>query len=512
MAVNMKVLYVCTELFPFLKTGGLADVTAGLTQALQAGGCDVRLLIAGLPAIAADALGETFVARLPDGPAPWGRAPDLPAADLMQAMLPGYAVPIYLLRAPALFDRPGNPYQGPDGRDWPDNAQRFAALGWAAATLGQGLDPSWRPDIIHCHDWHAGLAPAYVRAFSASGQATPATVFSIHNLAYQGVFPRSAFSSLGLPQACFSIEGLEFFDNVSFMKAGIQYADRITTVSPTYAKEILTPEQGCGLDGVLRERAPHLVGILNGVDPHVWNPGADPWLASPYDVDSLHKKRAIKRALQNRFGLEPRASALVFGVVSRITEQKGLHLLPQLLGDLVQRGGQLALLGQGSDALERALCEAQSHYPGQVGVHIGYDEMMAHEVVAGADVLLMPSMFEPCGLTQLYALRYGTLPLVRRVGGLADTVVDCSLDTMSDDTATGFVFDEPSDAALLGAVHRAFALAQQPTLWTAVQQRGMRLRFDWAAAARQYVSLFLSLRDDAVQRRALRTQGVYHVS
>lgn len=507
----MRVLYVCTELFPFLKTGGLADVTAGLTQALQAADCDVRLLITGLPALLAQIQSETLVASLPQGPTPWGYAPKLPMAEVVQATLPGAAVTVYVLRAPDLFDRPGSPYQNSDGQDWPDNALRFAALGWAAATLGQGLDPTWKPDIIHCHDWHAGLAPAYVRAFAATGHPTPATVFSIHNLAYQGIFPGAVFSSLGLPQDYFGISGLEFFDSVSFMKAGIQYADRITTVSPTYAKEILTPAQGCGLDGTLRGREPHLVGILNGVDPNIWNPETDRLLASTYDADSLNKKSINKHALQIRFGLEPRSSALVFGVVSRITEQKGLHLLPQVLGDLVHHGGQLALLGQGSDALERSLNEAKLQYPGQVSVHIGYDELMAHEVIAGADVLLMPSLFEPCGLTQLYALRYGTLPLVRRVGGLADTVVDCSLETVSDGIATGFVFDDPSSRAMQGAINRAFSLARQPALWAAVQQCGMRLRFDWANAAHQYASLFRSLRPFAERSDVAQPHGVARV-
>lgn len=493
----MKVLYVCTELFPFLKTGGLADVSAGLPPALAALGCEVRLLLPAFPAIAKAATDTQAVALLPNGITPWGVAPDLPAASVACARFPGLDFPVYLLQSPASFERSGNPYLGPDGKEWPDNAQRFAALGWAAATLGQGLDPDWVPDVIHCHDWHAGLAPAYVRAFAAAGHATPATVFTIHNLAYQGLFSRRVFPHLGLPSACFNVSGLEFFDQVSFMKAAIQYADHITTVSPTYAREIGTEPQGCGLDGLLRERAHALSGILNGVDYQVWSPASDALLPMTYDVDTLSGKAAVKRAMQTRFGLEPRDDALVFGIVSRLTAQKGLHLLPLVLDELVQRGGQLALFGQGDAALEQAFVDAAVRYPGQVGVQIGYDEATAHAVVAGADVIMVPSTFEPCGLTQLYGLRYGTLPLVRRVGGLADTVVDCTLENLDDHSATGFVFDALTAEGLLSAMRRAFVLFRRPAEWRAVQRQGMGLRFDWHTSALHYLAMYQSLRPGA---------------
>lgn len=493
----MKVLYVCTELFPFLKTGGLADVSAGLAPALQAVGCEVRLLLPAFPAIANQALSTRPIASLPAGPMPWGLAPVLPPASLTLATLPGLELPVYLVQAPALYDRPGNPYLGPDGKDWSDNAIRFAALGWAGATLGQGLDPHWRPDVIHCHDWHSGLTPAYVRAFATAKQTTPATVFTIHNLAYQGLFAAAEITRLGLPRSWFDINGFEFFGKVSFMKAALRYADRITTVSPTYAREISSEAQGCGLDGLLRERANSLSGILNGVDDLIWNPATDALLPAPYDEHKLQGKTLAKHALQTKFGLEPRANALVFGAVSRLTEQKGLHLLPQVLADMVQRGGQLALLGQGDVALERAFVDAAIRYPGQVGVRIGYDEVTAHAVIAGADVILVPSEFEPCGLTQLYGLRYGTLPLVRRVGGLADTVVDCTLENLDEGSATGFVFDELSPAGLLSAVRRAFVLFRRPDEWSAVQQRGMGLRFDWLASAQHYLAMYQTLRPGA---------------
>ena len=493
----MKVLYVCAELFPFLKTGGLAEVSAGLPPALQALGCEVRLALPAFPALAHAALSSRPVARVPGGKTPWGHAPALPAAEVALARLPGLAQPVYLIESPSLYARAGNPYLGPDGKEWGDNALRFAALGWAGALLGRGLDPDWVPDVIHCHDWHAGLVPAYLRAFAAAGRHTPATVFTIHNLAFQGLFPPTVFPRLGLPAAHFDIGGLEFYGQVSFMKAALQYADRVTTVSPSYAREILTEAQGCGLEGLLRERAGHLSGILNGVDYQVWNPATDALLPATYDVDTLAHKASVKRALQLRFGLEPRAQALVFGVVSRLTTQKGLHLLAQVMAELVQRGGQLALLGQGDTALEQAFVDAALRFPGQVGVRIGYDEVSAHSVVGGADVILVPSAFEPCGLTQLYGLRYGTLPLVRRVGGLADTVVDCTLENLDDGSATGFVFDELSAPALLSAVRRAFVLFGRPAEWAAVQRCGMALRFDWRAAALHYLALYQSLRPGA---------------
>lgn len=493
----MKVLYVCAELFPFLKTGGLADVSAGLPPALQALGCDVRLLLPGFPALMGAAISPQRVAKLPGGRTPWGQAPSLPPVELVRVTLPGLAVPVYLLSSAALFERPGNPYVGPDGHDWRDNATRFAALGWAAAMIGQGLEPSWQPDVIHGHDWHAGLAPAYVRAFAQAGARTPATLITVHNLAYQGLFAGAEFRALGLPGANFAIDGLEYFGQVSFLKAALQYSDRITTVSPTYAREIMQPAQGCGLDGVLRARAGDLSGILNGVDEQVWSPAHDPFLSTPYDVDTLSNKAQAKQALQHRLGLAPRPEALVFGVVSRLTEQKGLHLLAPLMADLVQRGGQLALLGQGETALEQAFVAAAAQYPGQVAVQIGYDEATAHAVIAGADVILVPSVFEPCGLTQLYGLRYGTLPLVRRVGGLADTVMDCSLENLEEDCATGFVFEDLSVQGLSGALRRAFVLFKRPADWAGVQRHAMSLRFDWLGAARHYLALYQSLRPAA---------------
>jgi starch synthase len=398
--------------------------------------------------------------------------------------------PVWLLHAPGLYERPGNPYVDETGRPWPDAAEQFAWLGWATALLGTGLDRDWRPDVVHGHDWHSGLAFAYLRQLGLGGARKPATVFTIHNLAYQGLFPADVRTRLGLPDALFQLTGLEYHGQVSFMKAGLKYADAITTVSPTYAREITGAEQGCGLDGVLRQRHAVLHGILNGVDDAVWNPENDPLVQPGYDAEHLDGKAQAKARLQQQLQLQPSPSALLFCVVSRLTEQKGLHLLPGVVDELVRRGGQLAVLGTGDAPIVAALQACAERHPGQVAVHIGYDEALSHAVIAGSDVILVPSRFEPCGLTQLYGLRYGTLPLVRAVGGLADTVTDCSLENLDDGSASGFVFRELSEADLLAAVRRAFALHRRPADWRAVQRHAMALRFDWARAAADYLRVY----------------------
>lgn len=500
--MSLRVLYVCSEVFPLLKTGGLADVGAGLPPALRAQGLDVHLLLPAFPSVVAGVTPDGPPLALPprgsDGlPADLGPAPHT-AGDTVPWLQAGRITeggqPVWLLHAPGLYQRPGNPYLNPQGHPWDDSAEQFAWLGWAAALLGTGLAPDGAPDVVHGHDWHTGLAFAYLHCLSAAGRRRPATVFTIHNLAYQGVFGAEVRERLGLPDGLFQMQGLEFHGHVSFMKAGLSYSDAITTVSPTYAREITGEEQGCGLDGLLRERRDRLHGILNGVDDAVWNPAADPLVRPGFDARRLAGKARAKARLQKRMKLEPRPDALLFGVVSRLTEQKGLHLLPGVVHELVQRGGQLAVLGNGDPQIEHALQHAAQRHPGQVAVHIGYDEALSHGVIAGADAILLPSRFEPCGLTQLYGLRYGTLPLVRGVGGLADTVTDCSLENLDDGSASGFVFQDLSEAALLTALRRAFALRRRPDDWRAVQRHAMSLRFDWTRAAQAY---------DQVYRQAL---------
>jgi starch synthase len=484
----MRVLHVCTEIYPLLKTGGLADV-AGALPAAQArggygGGCDARVLVPGFPALRAGILGQELVTEL-------GPAFGAPAIRLYRGTLPDSGVAAYVIDAPDLYDRPGNPYADARSQAYPDNLQRFALLGWIAARLAEGLDEAWRPQVVHAHDWHAGLAPAYLKAAEqATGRRLAGSVQTIHNLAYQGNFPSHMFGYLGLPAHFFDINGIEFHGQCSFLKAGLFFADKITTVSPTYAREIQHSEQGCGLDGLLRARAHDLAGILNGVDDAVWNPATDALIAQQYDTQSFAGKLACRTALQREAGLAIQNDGPLFCAVSRLTEQKGLHLVLAALPEIVRRGGQIMLLGSGDTELEMAFSAAAAAHPQAVAVRLGYDEQLAHRIIAGGDVILVPSRFEPCGLTQLYGLKYGTLPLVRKVGGLADTVVDCSLENMGDGLATGFVFESFDDAGINAAVRRAFALYQRADDWKRVQVRAMHQQFGWDGAAAQYVALY----------------------
>ena len=478
----MRVLQVCSEIFPLLKTGGLADVCGALPGALLKRGCDVRVLVPAFPAIlrgVPDATQVTGASGLADG------------MRLLRGTLPGTAVPIYLIDAPSLYAREGNPYADEAGLAYADNHRRFALLGRVGALLADGLDPSWSAQVVHGHDWHAGLAPAYLRAAQLrSGRRLAGSVHTVHNLAFQGTFGLEVLGELGLPADFYQTHGLEFHGQVSFMKAGLHYADHITTVSPTYAREIQGAEQGCGLDGVLRERSGELSGILNAVDDAVWNPAIDALIPARYDGRRLSGKGRCRLALQNSFGLGPQTDQPLFGVVSRLTEQKGFNLILEGLPQLLERGGQLVVLGTGEPALVSALLQAAKTHPGAVAVKVGYDEELAHSVVAGVDVMMVPSRFEPCGLTQLYGLKYGSLPLVRRVGGLADTVVDSSLENLDDGTATGFVFERFAVDDYVSALRRAFALFKRKGEWQEVQRRAMAQAFDWDAAAAQYVAQY----------------------
>ena len=475
----MRVLHAAAELYPLIKTGGLADVLGALPGALAALDVDTRVLIPGYPAV---------MAAL-DGAEPVAAETDMlgGSARLLSGRAFGVPVPIYVLDCPPLFDRPGNPYLEAQGRDWPDNHRRFGALSWLAARLGQGADPAWRPDVVHAHDWQAGLAPAYLRL---AGGARPGTVLTVHNLAYQGLFPRDTLSELRLPEWAFTYDQLEFHGQLGFLKSGLAFADRISTVSRTYALEIQGAEQGCGLDALLRHRAGELVGIVNGIDTDVWNPAADPHLPAPYSAAAPAGKTRSKAALQGAFGLATAPEAPVFGVVSRLNVHKGLDLVLAAIPGLLRKGGQLVLLGSGDGELERGFADVAGRHPGQVGVRIGYDEALSHLIQGGSDVILVPSRSEPCGLTQLYALRYGALPLVRRAGGLADTVVDSSPAAIRAGTATGFVFDAATPRALAAAITRACRLYRDRRRWEKVQKTGMNQDFGWPAAAREYLALY----------------------
>ncbi len=480
-AAALRVLHVAAEVFPLVKTGGLADVVAALPVAQAEQGADVRLLLPGYPAVIESVQGARPVIDI-------GACFGALRVRLMLGRMPGTALPVYVIDAPYLYRRSGGPYQAADGDEWPDNLQRFALLGWVAAHLAaDDADPAWVPDIVHAHDWHAAMACAFVAEHLPSRAAS---VFTVHNLAFQGLFPMHDWPLLGLASRLMSPAGLEYHGQLSFMKAGLKFADRITTVSPSYAREIATHEFGCGLDGVIRGRGAVVSGILNGIDDAVWNPATDPAIAQRYDAERLAGKAACKRALQAELGLHPDADALLLVVVSRLTAQKGMDLLLAALPELLPHGVQLAVQGTGDPALEAAFRMAEQAHPGRVQVHVGYDEARAHRMVAGADMIAVPSRFEPCGLTQLYGLRYGTLPLVRRVGGLADTVTDADETALGEGRATGFAFDAATPRALLQAVARALVLWRNRGSWQALMQRGMAQSLSWRQPAQQYLELY----------------------
>ena len=483
----MRVLQVSAEIFPLLKTGGLADVAGALPPALHARGCDVRVLLPGFPVIL-----QGLVNSAPTGQftTPWGEVLQVRLGELPAIPCGDKPLLAYVLESPGLYERPGSPYEDVERRPYADNHRRFGALAWAAAHISQGMDAQWAPRLVHGHDWHAGLVPACIRMHTAGQTRRAATVHTVHNLAYQGLFDASLFGDLGLPENAFEVDGLEFHGHISFIKAGLFYADHITTVSPTYAEEIQTPEQGCGLDGLLRGRRDRLSGILNGVDEAVWSPASDAAIPAAFELRRMAGKARCKLALQLESGLEAEADAPLFAIVSRLTEQKGLPLVLAGVRDIVERGGQLLILGSGDADLEQACLDEARAHAARVAVRIGYDEAFAHRIFAGSDVTLVPSRFEPCGLTQMYGLKYGSLPLVRSVGGLADTVVDADLATLEDQTATGFTFRDFSGDAYRHAVRRAFALFARKAAWARVRQTGMRQAFSWDQAAAQYLAVY----------------------
>jgi starch synthase len=487
----MNVLHVAAEVFPLVKTGGLADVVAALPVAQAEQGADVRLLLPGLPPIMDGVQSPRTVVDI-------GACFGALRVRLLLGRMPGSKLPVYVIDAPYLYRRGGSPYQDSLGEEWPDNLLRFALLGWVAAHLAaDDADPQWVPDIVHAHDWHAAMACAYV----AEHVATPAaSVFTVHNLAFQGLFPMHDWPLLGLASRLMSPTGLEFHGQLSFMKSGLIFADHVTTVSPSYAREIATHEFGCGLDGVIRGRDGAVAGILNGIDDDVWNPATDPAIAVRYDAERMQGKPACRRALQAELALDLDDSACLLTVVSRLTAQKGLDLVLAALPELVSKGVQFAIQGTGESALEAAFRMAQQVHPGRVHTFIGYDESRAHRLVAGADIIAVPSRFEPCGLTQMYGLRYGTLPVVRRVGGLADTVIDATPAALADGSATGFVFDAATPAAFERCVLRAVDARRDRDTWKALTERAMAQTLSWAEPARQYLSLYARTLEERRQR------------
>ncbi len=482
-APKLSVLFATSEVAPLIKTGGLADVAGSLPAALMQAGLDVRVLVPGYRQLLENVKSRGKLVSFP-------AIGEMPASQLLAAKLPN-GVPLLIVDCAQLYDRPGGPYQDVAGNDWPDNALRFGLLSYLAAVLAGASSPlPWRPRILHCNDWQTGLAPAYLRFMNGEKSRT---VMTIHNLAYQGIFPPQTTSRLGLPPSSFSPDGIEYYGNVSFLKAGLFYADRITTVSPHYAHEIQSEPLGMGMQGLLAHRSASLTGILNGIDTDAWDPETDPYIARYYNAVRLPAKLENKRALQVRLGLEQRDDVPLLGSIGRLAHQKGFDLLAEIAPDLLEVPAQIAILGSGDTALQDSLQALSKANPGKAGVFIGYDESMAHLIEAGADIFLMPSRFEPCGLNQMYSQRYGTPPVVHDTGGLHDSVVDCTPQTVADKTATGFVFAPATSTALLAATKRAIAAYGDKRTWRQLQKNGMARDFSWDASAQRYIAMYESL-------------------
>jgi starch synthase len=477
--MTLRVLAVASEIFPLVKTGGLADVVGALPAALHHHGIETRTLVPGYPGIMSGIEERATVAAIDDlfgGPA---------------TVVSGKAgrLDLFAIDAPHLYDRPGNPYLSSSGTDWPDNAERFAALGYVGALIATGKIGDFNPDILHGHDWQAAMAPVYLRF---GHRPRPRTVITIHNIAFQGQFPAAIFALLKLPSAAFAIDGIEYYGHLSYLKGGIQSADAITTVSPTYAEEICTPAGGMGLDGLLRARRSVLTGIVNGIDTDVWNPATDAALARQYDARTLPRRAANKRAVETEFAIEPGDGPL-YCVISRLTWQKGMDILTESIDRIVASGVRLAVLGTGEPAIEQEFLSAAERRRGRVGVVIGYNEKLSHLLQGGADAILVPSRFEPCGLTQLCGLRYGCVPVVARVGGLADTIIDANEAALAAEAAIGIQFSMSDPGALDNAIARANRIHRDAKAWSGMQRRGMKVDVSWTHSAKRYADLYRSL-------------------
>lgn len=478
-----RILFASSEAAPLIKTGGLADISGSLPAALKSLRQAVRLIIPAYPEAIRNAGHVKNIGTLKIGEH---------SVRLLEGRMPDSKVVVWLVDSPAHFSRTGGPYTDNSGHDWADNAERFALFSRVIVEIAMNRARlNWQPEVVHCNDWQTGLVPTLLNMENPR----PGTVFSIHNLAYQGVFPYRTFADLGLPAALWSYRSLEYFGNLSFIKGGLVFADRLTTVSPTYAEEICTPTLGYGMDALLRHRRDRLTGILNGVDYDVWDPCADPLIDTPYTVETPAGKQNNKLALQRRFGL-PEKTIPLLGMVGRMVEQKGIDLVLDAI-PLIDIPVQLVILGSGEKRFEQAALALAKRFPKQIGVYIGYDESLAHLIEAGADVFLMPSRFEPCGLNQLYSLRYGTPPVVHKTGGLADTVTHTDTHTLEAGSATGFVFDFPDIQGLLWAIRQALKCYERSDCWPQVMKNAMQQDFSWSHSARLYLSLYRQAIQDA---------------
>jgi starch synthase len=474
--MSLRALSVVSEAYPLVKTGGLADVAGALPAALKPYDVAVTTLLPGYNKVM-KALSRGEVLH---------QYKDLLGAEARLIAGTAGGLDVIVLDAPEFFARDGGPYLDPTtGKDWPDNWMRYGALGRAAADLAQGKAGDGSFDLVHGHDWQGALAPAYLRY---DGSSVP-SIITIHNIAFPGWFAPETFPHLGLPQRAYSIEGVEYFGGVGFLKAGLHTADAITTVSPTYAEEIRTKEFGMGLEGLIRARGDRVFGIVNGIDTTVWNPASDPNLIQQYDARALHLRRQNRQAVEKAFGLSD-GFGPIFCVISRLTTQKGMDVLASLTDDLVAMGGRLALLGSGDTKLETAFIAASNKHRGKIGVTIGYDEALSHLMQGGADAILIPSRFEPCGLTQLYGLRYGCVPVAANTGGLADTIIDANEAAVNAGVATGFLFHGVTRESLTGAIAHTIARYANRKVWKALQEQGMRADYSWARSARQYADLY----------------------
>jgi starch synthase len=475
-----KILFVSSEVHPLIKTGGLADVSGSLPLSLAQLGQDLRIFMPNYGAIkCSQEVNKKCTLHI-----------DNHTVHILETRLPDSELIIWLLDYPDFFGSKGNPYTDEYGNSWGNTAERFALFSRVAVEIAQNrAQLNWQTDIVHCNDWQSGLVPALL----SLEPIRPATVFTIHNMAYQGIFPRETFQQLNLPDELWNGHAIEFYGNMSFIKGGIACADHITTVSPTYALEIQTPEFGYALEGLLQYRHNELIGIINGIDLKQWSPENDTRIPQTFSVKRLAKKIINKTALQKYFLLPEKENIPVIGLISRLVDQKGINLVIDCLEVLVDYSVQFVLLGSGDKGLEHRLKKLGSLYPCQISIKIGYDEDLAHLIEAGADLFLMPSLFEPCGLNQLFSQRYGTLPIVRHTGGLADTVIDTLPETIADHTATGFVFKEPSVGALLETIKRALLIYANSKVWKQLQKNAMKKDFSWKKSAKEYLALYKSL-------------------